>query len=172
MARQSVHCRFGYDVSTKLIDYIDFLQALGSFSSTHGLIVNSVMPGPYCTYQGLVLQCGLLAGSIWTFVVTVNTSIWIVGRPSIRAWLAEKCTSGKSRWFFCFGIWLFILFIGVFGLVFIQPFHPERGPYCIHPRSCQLILDNHAGAGWCWIDADYFRERIFFFYGIMHVSLS
>ena len=27
-----------------------------------------------------------------------------------------------------------------------------------------LRIDNNAGAGWCWIEADYFWERIFFLY--------
>ena len=150
---------------------IDFVQALGSVLSAHGLVANSVMPGPYCTFQGLVLQCGLLGGAIWTFVVTLNTFLLIAGGPNRRAWVAEKSASGKGRWIICIGIWLFILFIGVFGILFIQPFHPERGTYCILPRSFQLITsDNHAGAGWCWIDAEYFWERIFFFYGINLVS--
>ena len=149
------------------------MQALGSTLSTHGLVVNSVMPGPYCTFQGLVLQCGLLGGAIWTFVVTLNTFILIAGGPSRRAWIVEKSASGKGRWIICIGIWTFILFIGLFGLLFIQPFHPEKGTYCTYRfRSCQLTSDNHAGAGWCWIDAQFFWERIFFFYGIALVFFN
>jgi hypothetical protein len=123
------------------------------------------MPGPFCTFQGVVLQIGLLAGPIWTLVVTINTFLIVAGGPRRRAWVTEKSASGKARWILCFGIWTFILFIALFGLIFIEPFHPENGNYCIPLSSNVLIIDNNAGAGWCWINADYFWERIFFFYG-------
>ena len=123
------------------------------------------MPGPFCTFQGVVLQCGLLAEPIWTFVVTINTFIMIAGGPGPRAWAAEKSSSGKTRWILCFGIWAFVIFIAIFGLLFIEPLHPEKGNYCTLDLSRPLTIDNHAGAGWCWIDAKYFWERIFFFYG-------
>lgn len=65
------------------------------------------------------------------------------------------------------GIWTFILFVGVYGLVFIQPFHPEYGPYCTHPQQISLIyLDDNVGAGWCWIDQRFFWARILSFYGV------
>ena len=150
-------------------DLIDFVQAFGAFLSIHGIAVNSIMSGPFCTFQGVVLQCGLLAEPIWTFVVTINTFIMLVGGPGPRAWAADKSSSGKARWIVCFGIWTFILFIGVCGLLFIEPFHPENGTYCILDSSRQLMIDNYAGAGWCWINANYFWERIFFFYGTRSV---
>jgi hypothetical protein len=37
-------------------------------------------------------------------------------------------------------------------------------PLLYIPPYAPLILDNQAGAGWCWIAADYFWERIFFHY--------
>jgi hypothetical protein len=43
------------------------------------------------------------------------------------------------------------------------------------PPNAPLILDNQAGAGWCWIAEDYFWERIFFHYRtspLSHILIS
>jgi uncharacterized membrane protein len=74
--------------------------------------------------------------------------------------------SGKGRWFLCLGIWLFIIFISVVGLILIEPLNPEKGPFCIYYSNLSLTIDNNAGAGWCWIGKDYYYERIFFHYSI------
>lgn len=125
------------------------------------------MPGPYCTLQGFVLNTGLLGNALWTFVVAVHTFFMIAGSHKVKTWVSTMSTSGKGRWIFVAAVWAFIVFMGCFGLMFLEPFHPERGPYCIIPlASSNNGLDNNSGAGWCWIDQNYFWERIFFFYCI------
>jgi hypothetical protein len=57
-----------------------------------------------------------------------------------REWVTRKSTSGKGRWVFTMGIWGFILFIGRVGFMFIQPFYPEKGPYCISLERCRLTF--------------------------------
>ena len=93
-------------------------------------MINSILPGPYCTFQGLILQVGLLAQPLWALVVAVNTFILIAGGPRRSSWVMDKSSSGKGRWFLVAGIWVFVFLIAFSGLLFIQPFHPESGPFC------------------------------------------
>ena len=88
------------------------------------------MPGPYCTFQGVVLQVGLLAQAVWTFVVALSTFLLIAGGNKCQVWMSEKGASGKGRWVFVVVLWAFIWLIALFGLIFIQPLHPGRGAYC------------------------------------------
>jgi len=74
---------------------------------------------------------GDVGSAIWTFVIAAHTFILVVGKPKWRDWMSKKSRSGKARWILSVGVWVFILFCGLFGLIFIEPFHPEDGPYCI-----------------------------------------
>lgn len=48
---------------------------------------------------------------------------------------------------------------------------PKRVHSVSHPlENPDLTLDNQAGAGWCWISAPYFYERIFFHYSTTPTS--
>jgi hypothetical protein len=66
-------------------------------------------------------------------VITVNTFLLLAGGRNIRAWVIEKSNSGWGRWVVCVAIWIFILLSGLFG--FMVPSDPEKGPYCMGPRS-------------------------------------
>jgi hypothetical protein len=112
----------------------DFVQSIGDLFVTRFLVINSVTPGPYCTLQGVVLTTGDVGSAIWTFVIATHTFVLVVGKPKWREWVSQKSTSGKGRWIFSIAIWAFTLFCGLFGLIFIQPFHPEEGPYCRLPQ--------------------------------------
>ena len=124
------------------INPLDFVQSFGSLLASHWLVIDSIGPGSYCNFQFLVLNSGDLGSALWTLVVALSTFLTIAGGPRCREWVTRKSTSGKGRWVLTLAIWGFILFIGLIGFIFIQPFHPERGPYCIKPRTtfCTLIL--------------------------------
>jgi hypothetical protein len=92
------------------------------------MIIDSIHPGPFCNFQAIGLNTGDLGSCLWTLVVAITTFLSIVG--PYRDWVTEKSTSGKGRWILTGAIWAFVLFVGVFGLIFIQPLHPEKGPYC------------------------------------------
>jgi hypothetical protein len=144
----------------------DLVQSFGILLTSRWVAINSIGPGPYCNFQAIVLNCGDLGSALWTFVVALSTFLSIAGTSSVRQWVVEKSNSGKGRWILTFGIWAFLLFIGVFGLVIVQPLHPEKGPYCINLFRFAVTLDDNIGAGWCWIDQQFFWERIFSFYCI------
>jgi hypothetical protein len=80
--------------------------------------------------QGLFIQSGDIASSIWSFVIAFHTFFLLAGGRRWRAWVAEKSTAGKARWILCFLIWFFVLFIGVIGLILIEKLYPEKGPFC------------------------------------------
>jgi hypothetical protein len=48
---------------------------------------------------------------------------------------------------------------------------PRARSILYQPVSNFLILDDHSGAGWCWIDQQFFWERIFSFCGIICIAL-
>ena len=108
----------------------DFVQSLGILLTSHWLDINSIEPGAYCNFQAIVLNCGDLGSAMWTFVVALTTFLSIAGGRQTRDWINRKTTSGKTKWFVSIGIWGFNLFIAMFGLIFIQPLYPEKGPYC------------------------------------------
>lgn len=93
------------------------------------LTTDSVITGPYCTFQAVGLISGVIGSAIWTFVITVNTFLLLAGGRSTRAWVIEKGNSGWERWVLCIVVWTFVLLSGVFGL--LEPTTPEKGPYCI-----------------------------------------
>lgn len=140
------------------------MQCLGSSITTHHLVQNAVVPGPLCTLQGILVECGDVASAIWSFIIAVHTLILLAGGPRIKAWVAEKGTSGKARWVLCIGVWLGVTFLAVIGPILIRRLNSEDGPFCTSLSEAGLKPDNNAGAGWCWIEADYFWERIFFLY--------
>jgi len=106
------------------------VQSFGSLLASHWLVINSIGPGKYCNLQAIALNCGDLGSALWTLVVALSTFLTIAGGPACREWVTRKSTSGKGRWVLVIGIWSFTLFIGLIGFMFIQPFHPEKGPYC------------------------------------------
>ena len=113
-----------------MLSVSDFVQCLGLVIVGHTIAKNSVHSGPTCTLQGFLINCGDIGSAIWSFVIAVHTFFLLAGGRKWRTWVAEKSTSGKSRWLLCFGIWLFVLFIGIIGPVAIEPLHPEKGPFC------------------------------------------
>ena len=93
------------------------------------LTTNSLITGPYCTFQAVGLISGVIGSAIWTFVITVNTFLLLVCGRSTRAWVIEKSNSGWERWVLCVAVWTFVFLSGLFG--FLEPTTPEKGPYCI-----------------------------------------
>jgi hypothetical protein len=118
------HCRYWLII-------LDFVQCLGLVIVGHALAKNSVHSGPSCTLQGFLINSGDIGSAIWSFVIAFHTFFLLAGGRKWRTWVAEKSMSGKGRWFLCIGIWLFIIFIGVIGLILIEPLNPEKGPFCI-----------------------------------------
>jgi hypothetical protein len=109
------------------------VQSTGILLTSHWVAINSIGPGRFCNFQAIVLNSGDVGSAIWTFVVALSTFLSIAGSPGVRQWVVKKSNEGKGRWVLTFGIWAFILFIGVFGLIIVQPLYPEKGPYCINP---------------------------------------
>lgn len=109
----------------------EFVQCLGSSITAQHIAQNAVHPGPLCTLQGILVECGDVASSVWSFVIAVHTFILLAGGPRIKAWIAEKGTSGKVRWILCVGIWLSVVFLAVIGPILIRGLNPENGPFCI-----------------------------------------
>jgi hypothetical protein len=110
---------------------LEFVQCLGSSITLRHFMLNSVLPGPLCTLQGILVECGDVASSLWSFVIAVHTFILLAGGPRIKAWVAEKGTSGKARWILCIGIWLSVVFLSVIGPLLIRRLYPENGPFCM-----------------------------------------
>ena len=105
----------------------DFVQSFTSLFASRFLTTNSVSLGPLCTFQAIGLISGDVGSAIWTFVITIHTFLLLAGGRHCRAWVAEKSASGKLRWVFCGVTWLFIIFSGLFGLIF---FSGSETPYC------------------------------------------
>lgn len=93
------------------------------------LTTDSLITGPYCTFQAVGLISGVIGSAIWTFVITVNTFLLLAGGVSTRAWVIEKSNSGWERWALCIALWTFVFLSGLFGL--LKPSTPEKGPYCM-----------------------------------------
>jgi len=109
----------------------DFIQCVGLVIVGHALANDSVHASPSCTLQGFLINSGDIGSAIWSFVIAFHTFFLLAGGRRWRAWVGEKSTSGKARWFLCLGIWLFVLFIGAIGLIVIEPLHPDKGPFCM-----------------------------------------
>ena len=116
----------------------DFVESFSALFIIRYMTTNSLITGPYCTFQAVALIGGVLGSAIWTFVITLNTFLLLVGGRNVRAWLIEKSNSGWERWVLCVAVWIFILFSALFG--FIEPLDPKKGPYCTHPESYPLIV--------------------------------
>ena len=108
----------------------DFIQSFTSLFAIRYLTTNQLITGPYCTFQAVGLISGDIGSALWTFVITVNTFLLLAGGRNTRAWVIEKSNSGWGRWVVCIVVWLFILFSGLFGFIFIDPLS-DKGPYCI-----------------------------------------
>ena len=121
----------------------------------NALAKNSVHSGPSCTLQGFLINSGDIASAIWSFVIAVHTFFLLAGVHRWRSWVADKSTAGKGRWILCVGVWLFVLFIGVIGLILIEPLHPEKGPFCT--PSINSVTNIRQSSG-CWLVLD--RQRI------------
>jgi hypothetical protein len=147
---------------------LDFLVAFESvMSATRFLVTNQVIAGPYCTFAGLLLLIGELSSALWIFFVAVHTFLTIACGGKCREWVAMKSTSGKGRWVIVAIVWAWVILNGIYGLIFVEPFHPELGPFCTFEILRFLTLDAPSAAGWCWIGNSYFWERIFSFYCIV-----
>ena len=109
---------------------IDLVQSIGWGLSAHSLATNSLWPGIACDIQGFFINSGDVASSIWSLVIALHTFLLLAGGQRSRAWAAEKSTSGRGRWFFCFGTWAFIFFLGVIGPILVQRVNPDKGPFC------------------------------------------
>lgn len=117
---------------------IDWLLSIADLLGTKFLIDDTVVPGPYCMFEGIILRSADLATTVWTFAVRVNTFLLIAGGKNVHEWVERKSSEGKGRWFVVGRIWLFVAFIGLFGIIFIQPFHPEPGNYCISSEGLSI----------------------------------
>lgn len=126
------------DPTTRKLTVSDFLESFFALFISRYLTTNSLVTGPYCTFQAVGLISGVLGSAIWTLVVTVNTFLLLAGGRNTRAWLIEKSNSGWGRWVFCVAIWMFIIFSGLFG--FIEPLDPNKGPYCMHSGGSRLTF--------------------------------
>jgi hypothetical protein len=113
-----------------VLSVLDFVQCLGLVIVGHALSSDSVHSGPTCTLQGFLINTGDISSAIWSFVIAMHTFFLLAGGRGWRTWVADKSTSGKSRWLLCMGIWVFVLFIGIIGPIAIEPLHPEKGPFC------------------------------------------
>jgi len=113
----------------KLTD-VDFIESFASLFVIRYLTTNSLITGRYCNFQAVGLIWGVMGSAIWTFVVTINTFLLLVGGRKTRAWLIDNGKSGWGRWVVCAAIWIFILVSGLVG--FMEPFDADRGPYCLH----------------------------------------
>jgi len=128
LARQSVYRRF---ISNgRFSDFPDFIQSLSGLLLANSLRLNSTLPGPFCSFQGLLLNSGDIGSAIWSFVIAMHTFLSLAGGHKLRQRVAEKSACGKLRWIICLSIWLSVLFIGVVGVVLIEKIEPERGPFC------------------------------------------
>jgi len=111
-------------------NFPDFIQSLAGLLLANSLRLNSTLPGPFCSFQGLLLNSGDISSAIWSFVIALHTFLSLAGSHKLRHWVAEKSARGKLRWIICLSIWLSVLFIGVVGIVLIEKIQPERGPFC------------------------------------------
>jgi len=116
----------------------DFVESFSALFIIRYMTTNSLITGPYCTFQAVTLIGGVLGSAIWTFVITLNTFLLLVGGRNMRAWLIEKSNSGWERWVVCIAVWTFIIFSALFG--FIEPLDPQKGPYCMHPKCYPLTF--------------------------------
>jgi hypothetical protein len=90
-----------------------------------------LITGPYCYVQVVGLVMGDVGSALWTFIITVSTFLLLAGGRNVRAWIIEKSNSGWERWALCVGVWIFILFCGLYGIIFVDPYRgPDQGPYC------------------------------------------
>lgn len=110
-----------------LVD-LDFIQSFSGLFAIRFLTSNSVKLGPLCTIQAIGLISGNVGSAIWTFVITVHTFLLLAGSRSFRDRVTKTGSSGKLRWAICAILWVFIIFCGLYGLIF----HSEsETPYCI-----------------------------------------
>jgi hypothetical protein len=118
---------------------LDWLENIESVIALSDYIhTKTVVPGPFCTWQGLVLQLGHLGSAIWMLVIAIHTFLLMACGRRCREWVTRKSGSGKARWVLVVCVWIWVVFNGIYGLLFIEPFHPELGPYC---NFCECILD-------------------------------
>jgi hypothetical protein len=117
---------------------LDWLESTeGVIGLSYFIHTKTVVPGPFCTWQGLFLQLGHLGSAIWMLVIAIHTFLLMACGQRCREWVTRKSESGKARWVLVVCVWIWVMFNGIYGLVFIEPFHPELGPYC---NSCECIL--------------------------------
>jgi len=110
-----------------LVD-LDFIQSFSSLPAARFLSSNSVNLGPLCTIQAIGLISGNVGSAIWTFVITVHTFLLLAGSRSFRDRITKTGSSGKPRWAICVVLWVFIIFCGLYGLIFHSK---SKTPYCI-----------------------------------------
>lgn len=111
-------------------DFLDFIQSFAGLLLANSLRLNSTLPGPFCSFQGLLLNSGDISSAIWSLVIAWHTFLTLAGGHKLRHWVAEKSAGGALRWIICLSIWLSVLFIGVVGIALIEKVQPERGPFC------------------------------------------
>ena len=141
LACATVHCRYSPTPELcRKLTVSDFVESFFGLFVTRYLTTNSLITGPYCTFQAVGLISGVLGSAIWTFVITVNTFLLLACGRNTRAWVIEKSNSGWGRWVVCIAIWIFILCSGLFGFIFIEPFGTDKGPYCMDPDGSPLTF--------------------------------
>jgi hypothetical protein len=134
-----VHCWYSPTSEPKKLMILDFIESFTVLFVIRYLTTNSLITGPYCTFQAIGLISGVIGSAIWTFVITVNTFLLLFGGRNTRAWVIEKSNSGWRRWVVCIAVWIFTLLSGLLGF-FIEPFAKDKGPYCMDPGGFRLIF--------------------------------
>lgn len=112
---------------------------MGWVLCANSLATNRLWPGFACSVQGFFINVGDVASSVWSLVIAIHTFLLLAGGQRIKAWAAEKSTSGKGRWVLCACIWGGVVFLGLIGPLLVQKLHPEKGPFCNNPTMPLLI---------------------------------
>jgi len=76
---------------------LDFIQSFDGWYLLRWLKLGYLGGGKYCTLEGVTMTSGELESALWTFIITLNTLMMIVGGRSTREWLSRKTSSGNAR---------------------------------------------------------------------------
>lgn len=129
LACESLLRRYHSDVRV-LANFTDFIQSIGWVLSSYNLAHNRLWPGFACDVQGFFINVGDVGSSVWSLAIAVHTVLLLAGGQRLRAWAAEKSTTGYGRWVICITIWLCNVFLAVIGPLAIQKIDTSKGPFC------------------------------------------
>src|SRR5437762_12150786 len=92
------------------------------------LAKNSVVPGPVCTLQGVLINSGDVGSALFSFVIAIHTYLFFTRGARLRTKTIAE--SGKRHWILCFLLWFIVAFLGFIGIVLIEKIYPEKGSFC------------------------------------------